>query len=345
MRKTFTILTILVLIINLLTSCEMDNIHIKSNDKTSAGDSIYINGNVEETVEVNTEFIDPGVLFPNQYTLVVEGEVNTAFLGRTHIKYFVYSNSGELVKELNRFVNVVDTTPPTYTEISSNGEVKYYIGYKYTLEDFITDYEDNYISKKNIVVTPTEFEFETEGLHEINITFTDTTGNSSSYTKKITVEKMHSDTSIDFEALIRDVYKDQLQKISSGTTGTGSNYIRVRVDENTSFSCYDSNSIHYIQTVTTKLGTRASIQISAPYGEFDEANISYHISGANNKYSVGFATIDATNELVSVPHFNSTINDLSLEEETMLKELNDSILSVLNNFKKYMNNTLKLPFC
>lgn len=330
MKNRFIILTISVLIICLFTSCKTDNIRIK--------------GAVEETVEVNTEYIDPGVLYPEHYTLVVEGKINTTILKKQQIKYFVYSDSGELIKELNRFVTVVDTTPPQFTETVHSGNEKYFVGYKYTLENFISDYNDNYTSKENIIVTPLEFTFDFEGIQELNITFTDSLGNCNTFTKNISVENVTLDPEIDFEALLYEIYKNQSHKVHSAETGIGSKYTHVTIDENTSFNYYDSGTIHYLQNISTKLGNRASIQISAPYGEFNKAHISFHISGNGAKYSVGFATIDATKQDISVSQFSSTINDLNLEETKMLEELNSNLLAVLNNFKKYMNDTLNLPF-
>ena len=109
-------------------------------------DSIKINGNFEETIEVNTEFNDLGDFCSDKYNVITEGEVNTSTIGRYQLVYKVYTTDGELVKELSRYVNVVDTTAPTYQE---NSSITYYAGYTYGIEDFIT-YTDNYNNKTNM---------------------------------------------------------------------------------------------------------------------------------------------------------------------------------------------------
>ena len=77
-------------------------------------------------------------------------------------------------------------------------------------------------------------------------------------------------------------------------------------------------------------------------GDFDNASISFHISGIGSAYSAGFATIDATQQSVAVSSFRSTINDLNLDTSKMIEELNLNLNIVLNNFQKYMKNTLHL---
>lgn len=294
---------------------------------------IYINGNVEETIEVNTTFTDSGVHCPNNFTVITDGQINTALLGRQTIKYYVYSADGELVKELHRYVNIVDTTSPVYTPIANK---EYYAGIVYGIDDFVADYSDNYTNKNNITVSESSFVFTSVGEHQVNISFADSSNNVTIYSTSVNVQ-------LDIEKLIDNVYKNQTYKVSKGTTGIGSNYIRVEIDSSRSLYYYDSGSLHYLQTVSTNLGTIASIQISANYGEFNSASVSYHISSAlYNEYSVGFATIDATSSAVTVNQFNSTINNLNLDTNQMLQELNSNIMKVLNDFQTYMSTTLHL---
>lgn len=293
---------------------------------------IFINGDVEETIEVNTTFVDKGVSYPDDFTLITDGNINTSILGRQEIKYKVYSSDGELVKEMHRFVTVVDTTAPTYVVISNK---TYYVGFNYTVDDFISEYSDNYNNKSTITISNNNFIFTSVGQHSIDITFTDSSNNSTTYTTTISAI-------LDIEKLIYEVYKTQANIITSGDTGIGSHYTRVNISSGKSFCYYDSGSLHYLETVTTSLGTSASIQISANYGNFDNANVSFHISGVGSTYSVGFATIDATKQSATVNNFSSTINNLNLDTDSMLAELNQNLNTVLNNFQNYMNDTLHL---
>ncbi len=299
---------------------------------SSNENKIFINGNVEETIEVNTTFEDKGVSYPKDLTLITDGCIDTSKLGRQEIKYKVYSSDGELVKEMHRFVTVVDTTAPTYVVADSK---TYYVGFNYTINDFISDYSDNYNNQSTIEISNNNFIFTYAGQHNVNVTFTDSSNNSASYITDINVV-------LDIEKLIYEVYKNQTYKISSGDTGIGSHYTSINISSGQSFSYYDSGSLHYLETITTQLGTRASIQISANYGNFDNANISFHISGIGNAYSVGFATIDATKQSVTVNSFSSTINDLNLDINKMIEELNLNLNAVLSNFQAYMKNTLHL---
>lgn len=299
---------------------------------SSNENKIFINGNVEETIEVNTTFEDKGVSYPKDLTLITDGSIDTSRLGRQQIKYKVYSSDGELVKEMHRFVTVIDTTAPTYIATDTK---TYYVGFNYTINDFISEYSDNYNNQSTILISNNNFIFTSEGQHNVSITFTDSSNNSASYITNINAV-------LDIEKLIYEVYKNQTYKISSGDTGIGSHYTRVNISSGKSFSYYDSGSLHYLETISTQLGTRASIQISANYGDFDNASISFHISGIGSAYSVGFATIDATQQSVAVSSFRSTINDLNLDTSKMIEELNLNLNIVLNNFQEYMKNTLHL---
>lgn len=293
----------------------------------SISNSIHINGNVEETVEVNSKFIDKGVTYPTNYTLITDGSVDTSQLGKQKIQYFVYASDGTLAKEMYRYVNIVDTKAPEYIAIDNND---YYVGLQYTVDDFLREYSDNYNTKSTISVSPTNFIFLEDGTQQITITLADTSNNVSTYTTTITVQ-------LDLGKLIDEVFKSPLYNVSKGSTGMGSNYTRVQIDNQTSLSYYDSGSLHYLKNVPTNLGSSASIQISANYGEFSQANVSFHInSWLGGNYSVGFATIDATMSTAKITNFTSTINTSNLNTNSMIDELNNNLTDVLNEFQEYV---------
>ena len=317
MKRNIFLLSSLVLLA--LCSCGNNN----------GKEDIHLNGKVENTIEVNTVYHELGITCPDKYTVVIDGCVISTRLGRYDMTYSVYSEDGELLKELHRFVNVVDTTSPVFTPNNSISEYK--VG-KYQLTDFISSYSDNYdevvqVSQETFNLIP--------GVNQITITFTDSSGNSSTFEKSVTA-------SLDMEKVIRDAYESQPYRVTSGSTGIGSNYVRVQIDSDTSIAYYDSGTLHYLKTVSTELGTRASIQISAEYGKFKNASVDYHISGSGSAYSVGFATIDATNKNASASRFTSTINNLNLDTDKMLEELNTSLPNVIEAFQLYMSGTLNL---
>ena len=299
---------------------------------SSNENKIFINGNVKETIEVNTTFEDKGVSYPKDLTLITDGSIDTSKLGRQEIKYMVYSSDGELVKEMHRFVTVVDTTAPTYVVADSK---TYYVGFNYTINDFISEYSDNYNDQSTIVISNNNFIFTSAGQHKVSITFTDSSNNSASYTTNINAV-------LDIEKLIYEVYKNQTYNVSSSTFD-GSKYIHVNINSKSSLGYFDSGSLHYLEEVETSLGKRATIQISANYGNFNTAHVNFHVSGnTHNIYSYGLATINATNQTVEVPQFSLIHNELNLDTGKMLEELNLNLNTVLNNFQNYMKNTLHL---
>jgi hypothetical protein len=188
-------------------------------------DTISIIGDIEETVEVNTVYTDKGVVYSDDLTLIIHNTVDTSKLGRQQIKYSVYSSKGDLIKDLYRFVTVVDTSAPTYTP---NNSFDYYVGINYDIYDFVSTYSDNYDSKYSITVSPKSFSFDESGYQNINISFTDSSNNTSTYTCSIYVK-------LDFEKIINEKYKYQSIKVSSGITGIGSKYTSVQIDSDTSF--------------------------------------------------------------------------------------------------------------
>lgn len=317
MKKLF-ILGITVLFLFCLCSC----------GSVLGSKKIFINGKVEETIEVKSNYSDKGATYPDKYTLVTEGSVNTNIPGKYSLIYRVYSSDGELVKEMHRFVNVVDSIPPSYTDKSNN---TYYAGFTYTPDDFMTC-SDNYDT--TLSFEPSTITLTSDGAQNIEIVIKDSSNNSTIFTKTINV-------TLDVVKLLNEVYKYS-SIVTTTTTGIGSKMTNVKIDSNASFSYFDTGSLHYLYKVKTSLGSNASIQISAKYGEFNKASITYHINGSGSSYSVGFATIDSTRTSVSVSSFSSTINDLKLDTGAMLAELNESLPMVLASFHDYMNNTLHL---
>lgn len=296
-------------------------------------ETIAIKGALEETIEVKTEYVEKGVTYPeDKYNLVTTGTVDTNHLGRYELVYSLYTSEGELYKELHRFVNVVDTTAPTFVEATTNG---FYAGITYELSDFVASYSDNYDANYTITVSENTFLYTAPGEYNVSISFTDSSNNVANFNKTITVE-------LDAVKLLEYVYRNQPTKITTTTSGTVGTYTRVQIDTNRSFIYYHGSTMHYLQNVSTSLGTRASIQISAEYGAFNNANIDYHISGSGSAYSTGFANINALQDSVTVSSFRSTINNLNLDVNAMLSELNANLPAVLADFHSYFENTLHL---
>ena len=315
--KKVSLIILLSIFIICLTSCE------------TTKNKIYIIGNVEETIEVNSTYEDKGIAYPENYTLITKGEVDATHIGKYQIIYSVYSSDGELVKEVNRFVNVVDTTAPRVIE---KGEIELYAGFNYTAKDFI-EYSDNYDLIP--IVEPTQICFSEEGLNDVIFEIKDSSGNKAVFSKKV-------DVKFDFVKLVEEVYKYSSYKI---TKNESMNYTHVSIENGKSISYFGdtTESIHYLENIKTSLGNSASIQISAKYGEFNNANISFHISGTSSSvYSVANAQIDATIENGTISNYRLMINNLGVDSDAVLEELTANISTIVNNFQTYMTETLHI---
>ena len=315
--KKISILISLLLFVFCLVSCDM----IK--------DKIYIIGDVEETIEVNSEYNDKGISYPNGYTLIKKGEVDSKIIGNYQVIYSVYSPDGELVKEVNRFVNVVDTIAPSYVE---QEEKEFYIGINYTAKDFI-EYTDNYDLAP--LVNPEKIIFNEDGPNDVSIEIKDSSGNK-------TVFKKSLDVKFDFVKLVEEVYKYSSYKILRNEEMKYT-HVSIETGKNISYFGDTTESIHYSESVTTSLGWNASIQISAKYGEFNNANVTFHISGSSSSvYSVAYANINATIENGAISNYRLVINNLDLDSNAVYEELIEKIPTIVNNFQTYMEETLHI---
>jgi len=295
-------------------------------------ETIKINGELEETIEVHSEYVDKGVTYPkDKYELIVNGGVINTILGRYEIKYSIYTKEGELKKELHRFVNVVDTTAPSYELVTGKS---YYVGMEYVASDFFTC-ADNYYGNSELAISPQKVFFTRNEAKRIAFSITDKSNNGASVNIDVV-------PTFDFYKLAQSVSYN-VTRNSADVVGT---YTTIRIGndigQSKSLTYYeDSGSLHYLEQFPSSLGTYASIQISAKFGEFSTANVSYHVSDAGT-YSAGFANIDATKATANISQFRSTINNLNLDTSKMLSDCNNHINDVLSNFHTYMENTMHL---
>lgn len=297
---------------------------------SSGVNNITINGAVEETIEVGTEYEDSGVKIPKNYTFQTVSFLNSYSVGRYEIMYVIYSSSGEKVKELHRFVNVVDTTGPTYIATDID---KLEINHRYTISDFISSYRDNSFRNDSIIVESlSDLFFDKRGTTEVKIKLKDQFGNETIYQKTFEVDFYLEP----FIARMKD--KDA---ISFTTDSRGFKWLRIQIDNNASLAyVYNNNHLIYNRKVETNLGSYASVQMSVVNDDYKNANLDYHVSnsGVGSNYSTGFITFDAEKkyESFNFTNFSSVINNLNFNEKDMINELNGCGLDVLNEFRVYM---------
>lgn len=295
---------------------------------------ITLNGNVEETINVNSQYIDLGVNCPKDYAVVTIGSVNTNKLGQYFIKYLIY-NKGHLEKELHRYVNVVDNTAPYYEPINNS---EYLVGRHYNIDDFISTYGDNFDKKDSISVSPTKFYFAEEKAQVVSIEFKDSSNNSTIFTKTIYPK-------INIIKAIEEAYCDEQDKYSKGST-PNAEYIHVEIDYYTTISAYSTGLIYYDKFVSTSFGDKVLLRFIAKYGQFNKAHISYQIVKNGN---VGFSGSiydvnlhDLNPRVNSFSSLTSNDNKLGLDENAVLAEINDKLPSELTAFKEYFINKLNL---
>ncbi len=299
----------------------------------SSQDAIRINGDLEETIEVFSEYVDKGVTYPkDKYDIIVSGLVDSKTLGRYELIYSVYSKDGELKKELHRFVNVVDTTAPTAKEIT---EKTYYVGVEYQASDFF-DYHDNYYARKDIDVVPKSFVFAREKEQKVSFTIKDGSNNEISVSRSIMPV---------FD--LREVASYVHAQVSDGGNETTGPSVTINIQSSDgirqSLTYYtESKSLHYIYRTSSTIGYASSIQISAKFGEFSTADLTFHVnqSAVYNNYKVGFATIDATKTTGQIKSFRSTTGSYDVSDEAMINELNEKLPTSLSKFHQYMEETL-----
>ncbi len=296
-------------------------------------EAIHVNGELEETIEVFSDYVDKGITYPtDKYELIVDGKVVNTTIGKYQIKYLLYTKEGELKKELHRFVNVVDTTSPTYKQIK---EKTYYVGFEYSISDFV-EYSDNYYPSETIKASLDTIYFYREGKKNISFTLTDGSGNK-------TLVELSIIPVFDFYELARRV---AASSVSTGNNGQ-SEYVRIMISNMSGgtqnmYYYQDTKSLHYLVQEYSSLGNYASVQISAKFGEFNKANLTFNVSGDFGDYKAGFSTIDATKTEGSITSFRSYAGTLNVDEGRMLEECNSKLPSALRLFHKYMSETLHL---
>lgn len=150
---------------------------------------VLLTGEDEMTIEVMTDFIDPGYI--GYYTdgieaiVVVKGEVNTSVVGEYELTYEVVE--GEVSNSLTRTIHVVDTTGPT---IHLNGSNMQYVHVGDSFVDYGVTTTDNYDTDIEVIV---QHQVNTNIIGEYEITYqaVDDYGNLSEILdKKVIVTEM-----------------------------------------------------------------------------------------------------------------------------------------------------------
>lgn len=134
---------------------------------------VHIAGERHMTLEVHNEFHDPGLVCPNRYKIKAISDLDIDRLGEYKITYEIYRDSTKVL-ELDRFVEVVDTSAPYASPL--NG-LSLNVGVPYLTRRLLEDYSDNYDDMYSLVLNPTMIVFKESGIQSFVIEVTDTSGN------------------------------------------------------------------------------------------------------------------------------------------------------------------------
>ena len=324
MKKYVIVIISLLLIIFCLAGCDI-----------TSDSGIRLNGKSNMTIEAGSEYAEEGVKMPSNYYYVVDGKVDTSKLDTFELLYYVFSDGGEMVKELHRFVQVVDTSAPTY-QLSLADE--YYYGGEYVMSDFAI-VSDNYNDTKSIISSPEKIVFSSDGNQVVEFEISDSSNNSTKITCNVNVV-------FDIDGLLHHVYRDKPNSINEAGASTGRPFTHVVINTGNYLSYYNDGTMHYYQSVKTSLGMlySASISISGKYNDFSHATITYSItmSGSGSVGTTLQVSADITGSSIAINSSRLITNNNNLSESDVYDEFISKVPEILNSFKEYMNNSLHL---
>lgn len=120
-------------------------------------------------------------------------------------------------------------------------------------------------------------------------------------------------------------------------------YVSINSDA-TLYYYHNSGEITYLYEVDTDIGLRAYIHITAKYGDFEHAYVTYNITGANSKLrAAAFATIDATQKTIQIDSLTDFFNYDNVNREEVLEELNANLTTAVNILQDFMSVKLGIP--
>ena len=158
----------------------------------TAKPSIMLNGSPEITINVNDTYTDEGstatIYGDIDITdeIFVQSDVDTARVGEYNIIYTIRNFLNRNAQSVTRKVIVIDSNAPTIT-LNGNSDIELYVNDTYTDEGATaTDSYDGIITSK--IITSGEVNTKKTGTYTIVYTVTDSSGNTSSINRNITVK-------------------------------------------------------------------------------------------------------------------------------------------------------------
>jgi len=143
----------------------------------SPSPEVTLNGEANITLEAGNSFNDPGVTVENSdEDFIVTGVVNEDKVGAYTLTYYVLSEDGKKSNEVSRYVEVEDTTAPTF-----NLELEVMIfGSTFNIENIVSSLADNNDSNNELEITSnysSAVNTNISGEYTVTVTVTDTNDN------------------------------------------------------------------------------------------------------------------------------------------------------------------------
>ena len=146
---------------------------------TASNPVIVLNGDNPMVLEVGTAYVDPGAIawdeddgdLTNQ--LQINGSVNSNILGTYTVVYSV-TDSGGNTTNVNRTIEIVDTTPPVITLI---GSTTIYLEQGSNYYEFGADAVDNYDGDLTSIIISGTVDTSTVGIYTLLYNVSDSSGN------------------------------------------------------------------------------------------------------------------------------------------------------------------------
>lgn len=300
----------------------------------------HLVGEIELTLEVNTQYEESGVSMPEDYSVIISGTVDTSKIGEYIIEYRIINSEGETDRELTRIVNVVDSTEPDLT-LSNFYEFTYGISKESDLIQFLSD---NYYETKDLIVTSNIYQInpnQEAGQFTVTYQASDPSGNTISVEttvifKQINLYSVFEYLYLNDNGLLISGYKNQLP--------SGVDYYYIQLSNGDSISITEENSVTYRYAITTDYGS-GSIQLSAEFGAFNQATIGIHIGSGINNYTAAF--VHSFDILADTPLINNTfssysINYLNIPKTEAEAILNDNLIQAIALFRQLIEEELNI---
>lgn len=310
------------------------------NNKTEQKPLVFLNGPESKNIEVGSSYIEEGVSVTAGYRYEIEGVLDTSNVGVYELHYLIKNESNETVKTFIRIINVIDTTAPIFVEAES---FELYTKQEYTLEDFISDYYDNFTTKKNIninILTP--LIFNEPGTYEIKIEFVDEADNKSLFVKEVNVLALnnYNDVNEFVNAMIED--KKAIWILND--------LIEINIDENIRLQYNTTNQILELRVkYSSNYADYAYVNIQPANNSYKSSFLTYQLNKKDEEqqkvYILGFSTFDVDlnkkyNEDYSFDLAEYSNNDyefFGVTKNEMLQVANECILQTIQIYQGYIH--------